>query len=55
MNQKEELELFLKELIGAAEDDNLPKDKKEKKLKKLRKKKCPELNKILTILKGGLH
>ncbi|TET41478.1 MAG: hypothetical protein E3J60_04420 [Dehalococcoidia bacterium] len=29
MNKKEDLELFLKELIGSAEDDNLAKDSEE--------------------------
>lgn len=28
MNQKEDFELFLKEMIGATEDDNLAKDRK---------------------------
>ncbi len=31
MNQKEDLELFLKEMIGASEDDNLIKYKQETK------------------------
>lgn len=34
MNQKEDLQLFLKELIGSAEDDNLVKDIKQNKMSK---------------------